>query len=90
MKYEKIDAAIALQMKDVVVLLEDYDYEEAESRIRSLSEEIKAPSSESVREQKLINLRRCLDNGIRDIRRTAPLTATIGFREGLKSWLAHG
>jgi hypothetical protein len=86
MPYEKFDADIAAQMNDVVTLLDDHDLVPAESRIRSIAEQVKAKSPEGLREQKLVNLRQRLQSGIRHIQRIAPLTAVIKFREALKAW----
>ena len=81
------DAAIAVQIKDVVLLLSDYDLEGAESSGHALSERLKTNAAESVQSRKLRNLRERLDSGIRHIRRAAPLSALIRFREALRDWL---
>ena len=81
------DAAIAVQIEDVVHLLRDHDLEGAESGGQALSEQLKTNAAESVQSRRLRNLRERLDSGIRHIRRAAPLSALIRFREALRDWL---
>jgi hypothetical protein len=88
MKDGMSDAAIALQMKDVVVMLEDHDLDGAEARGQALYHGLKMTATESVKARKLVNLRQRLDSGIRHIRRAAPRSALIRFREALRDWLA--
>ena len=81
------DATIAVQIKDVVLLLGDHDLEGAESSGQALSEHLTKTANESIQSRKLRNLRERLDSGIRHIRRAAPVSALIRFREALRDWL---
>jgi hypothetical protein len=87
MRDEASDAAIAVQIKDVVRLLGIHDLEGAELGGNALSEQLKPNAAESVQSRRLRNLRDRLDSGIRHIRRAAPLSALIRFREALRDWL---
>ena len=88
MTNEVSHAAIAGQIKDVVLLLEDHDLEQAESGGQALYAGLQPAAPATAAARKLKNLRQCLESGIRHIQRAAPLSALVRFREALRNWLA--
>ena len=60
MENEKFDARITVQMKSVIVQLEDHDLVQAEQSVRLLAEEVQMVTAEAVRERKVANVKKRL------------------------------